>query len=52
MHLSSMGRQPVEQSLPHADLDGHVHVRRAAGVPVILNEPVWLAKQMLQIARL
>ena len=42
----------IEQPLPYADLDGHVHVRRAAGVPVILDESVWSAKQMLQIARM
>ena len=42
----------IEQPLPYADLDGHVHVRRAAGVPVILDEFVWSAKQMLQIARM
>jgi hypothetical protein len=29
----------IEQPLPYADLDGHVHVRRAAGVPVILMSP-------------
>jgi L-alanine-DL-glutamate epimerase-like enolase superfamily enzyme len=42
----------IEQPLPYADLDGHVHIRRAAGVPVILDESVWSAKQMLQIARM
>ncbi len=42
----------IEQPLPYADLDGHVHVRRAAGVPVILDKSVWSAKQMLQIARM
>jgi L-alanine-DL-glutamate epimerase-like enolase superfamily enzyme len=42
----------IEQPLPYADLDGHVHVRRASGVPVILDESVWSAAQMLQIARM
>ena len=42
----------IEQPLPYADLDGHAHVRRAAGVPVILDESVWSAKAMLQIARM
>ena len=42
----------IEQPLPYADLDGHVHVRRVAGVPVILDESVWSAKQMMQLARL
>ena len=42
----------IEQPLPYADLEGHAHVRRAAGVPVILDESIWSAKQMLQVARL
>jgi len=42
----------IEQPLAHADLDGHVHVRRAGIVPVILDESVWSAKAMLQIARM
>ncbi|MGE0094870.1 MAG: mandelate racemase/muconate lactonizing enzyme family protein [Alphaproteobacteria bacterium] len=42
----------IEQPLPYADLDGHVHVRRTSGVPVILDESVWSAKQMLQLARM
>lgn len=42
----------IEQPLPYADLDGHVHVRRHGGVPVILDESVWSAKQMLQLARM
>ena len=42
----------IEQPLPYADLEGHVHVRRASGVPVILDESIWSAKQMLQVARL
>lgn len=42
----------IEQPLPYADLDGHAHVRRAGIVPVILDESVWSAKAMLQIARM
>lgn len=34
MHLSSMGRQPVEQPLPYADLDGHRFLLiRNTGIP-------------------
>lgn len=42
----------IEQPLAYADLDGHAHVRRAGIAPVILDESVWSAKAMLQIARL
>ncbi len=42
----------IEQPLHHADLDGAAHVRAQAGVPVILDESVWSAKAMLQIARM
>ncbi len=42
----------IEQPLPYADLDGAAHVRAHAGVPVILDESVWSARTMLQIARM
>jgi len=42
----------IEQPLPYADLDGAAHVRAHGGVPVILDESVWSAKAMLQIARM
>jgi len=42
----------IEQPLPYADLDGAVHVRDHGGVPVILDESVWSAEAMMQIARM
>ena len=42
----------IEQPLHYADLDGAAHVRARGGVPVILDESVWSAKAMLQIARM
>ena len=42
----------IEQPLHYADLDGAAHVRAQGGVPVILDESVWSAKAMLQIARM
>ena len=42
----------IEQPLPYADLAGAAHVRAASGVPVILDESVWLPEQMLSIARM
>ena len=41
----------IEQPLPYADLEGAAHVRAHAGVPVILDESVWSAKAMLELAR-
>ena len=42
----------IEQPLPFADLDGAAYVRAQAGVPVILDESVWSAGTMMQIARM
>ena len=41
----------IEQPLPYADIAGAAHVRAHAGVPVILDESVWSAKAMLELAR-
>ena len=41
----------IEQPLPYADLSGAAHVRAHAGVPVILDESVWSAEAMVEIAR-
>lgn len=41
----------IEQPLPYADIAGAAHVRARAGVPVILDESVWSAKAMLELAR-
>ena len=42
----------IEQPLHYADLSGAAHVRAQACVPVILDESVWSARAMLQLARL
>ena len=42
----------IEQPLPYADLDGAAHIRAHASVPVILDESVWSARAMMQIARM
>jgi L-alanine-DL-glutamate epimerase-like enolase superfamily enzyme len=42
----------IEQPLHYADLDGAAHVRARGSVPVILDESVWSARAMLQIARM
>ena len=42
----------IEQPLHYADLSGAVHVRAHGGVPVILDESVWSARAMLELARL
>ena len=42
----------IEQPLPYADLDGAAHVRAHGSVPVILDESVWSARAMMQIARM
>ena len=41
----------IEQPLPYDDLPGAAHVRRHAGVPVILDESVWSARAMMAIVR-
>ena len=41
----------IEQPLHYADVAGAAHVRAHAGVPVILDESVWSAKAMLELAR-
>ena len=41
----------IEQPLHYADIQGAAHVRARAGVPVILDESVWSAKAMLELAR-
>ena len=41
----------IEQPLPYADIAGAAYVRAHAGVPVILDESVWSAKAMLELAR-
>jgi len=42
----------IEQPLPYDDLDGALHVRKRSSVPVILDESVWSATRMAQIARM
>ena len=42
----------IEQPLHYADLSGAAHVRAQSSVPVILDESVWSARAMLQLARL
>ncbi len=42
----------IEQPLHYADLSGAAHVRARGGVPLILDESVWSAHAMVQIARL
>ena len=42
----------IEQPLPYSDLTGAVHVRAHSSVPVILDESVWSARAMAQIARM
>ncbi len=42
----------IEQPLAYDDLTGAAHVRAHGGVPVILDESVWSARAMAQIARL
>ena len=42
----------IEQPLHYADLSGAAHVRAQCSVPVILDESVWSARAMLQLARL
>ncbi len=42
----------IEQPLPYDDLNGTVHVRKRGGVPVILDESIWSATRMAQIARM
>ena len=42
----------IEQPLPYDDLHGAVHIRSQSGVPVILDESVWSATRMAQIARM
>jgi L-alanine-DL-glutamate epimerase-like enolase superfamily enzyme len=42
----------IEQPLPFDNLDGAVHVRKRSGVPVILDESIWSATRMAQIARM
>lgn len=41
----------IEQPLPYDDITGAAHIRAAAGVPVILDESVWSAEAMADIAR-
>jgi L-alanine-DL-glutamate epimerase-like enolase superfamily enzyme len=50
--FSGFDNLSIEQPLPYADLDGAVHVRAHGGVPVILDEAVWSAEAMMQIARM
>lgn len=42
----------IEQPLHYADLSGAAHVRAHGSAPVILDESVWSARAMLQLARL
>lgn len=41
----------IEQPLGHDDISGSAHVRKTAGVPVVLDESVWSTEAMIRIVK-
>jgi len=41
----------VEQPLPSWDLEGHAWLRKATGVPIMLDESVWTPQDVIKVAK-